>query len=78
VLARIGLHTGNAKAEGGDFFGRTVVVAARVSSMADGGQILLSQSTQEDLNGVFPLKGPKLLALKGLSGMHSIFELNWK
>jgi class 3 adenylate cyclase len=78
VLARIGLHTGNAKAEGGDFFGRTVVVAARVSSVADGGQILLSQSTQEDLNGVFPLKGPKLLALKGLSGMHSIFELNWK
>jgi class 3 adenylate cyclase len=78
VPARIGLHTGNAKAEGGDFFGRTVVVAARVSSMAGGHEILLSQATQENLNGAFPLSGPRTAALKGLSGMYTVFELIWR
>lgn len=76
--ARIGLHTGNAKAEGGDFFGRTVIVAARVSGMAGGGEILLTQAAQEDLNGAFALSGPRSTALKGLSGVHTVFELMWK
>jgi class 3 adenylate cyclase len=78
VYARVGLHTGNAKAEGGDFFGRTVVVAARISGLANGGEILLSQASQEELEGAFPLNGPRSTALKGLSGMYAVFELNWK
>jgi class 3 adenylate cyclase len=78
VSARMGLHAGNAKAEGGDFFGRTVVVAARVSSMAGGGEILLSQEVQEGLNGAFPLEGPKALSLKGLGGIYTVFQLVWK
>lgn len=77
VRARMGLHTGNAKAEGGDFFGRTVVVAARVSSMAEGGEILLSQETQEKLDGAFALGGPRALSLKGLNGVFTAFELVW-
>jgi class 3 adenylate cyclase len=77
VSARIGLHTGNAKAEGGDFFGRTVVVAARISSAARGGEILLSQAIQEELNGAYPLEGPRTLPLKGLSGDYTVFELTW-
>lgn len=77
VLARMGLHTGNAKAEGGDFFGRTVIVAARVSGMAGGGEILLSQSIQEELNGAFSLEGPRTLSLKGLSGLYTVFQLTW-
>jgi class 3 adenylate cyclase len=78
IPARMGLHTGNAKAEGGDFFGRTVVVAARISSMAGGGEILLSQAMQEELNGAFPLEGPRTLPLKGLSGIYTVFALTWK
>jgi class 3 adenylate cyclase len=78
VHARVGLHTGNAKAEGGDFFGRTVVVAARISSTANGGEILLSQASQEELEGAFPLNGPRSTTLKGLSGMYAVFELNWR
>jgi adenylate cyclase len=77
VLARIGLHTGNAKAEAGDFFGRTVVVAARVSNIAEGGEILLSQAVQEGLDGAFPLRGPRSTPLKGLAGVHTVFELVW-
>ena len=38
VAMRIGMHSGNAKTEAGDFFGRTVVVAARVASAAAGGE----------------------------------------
>ena len=78
VPARIGLHTGNAKAEGGDFFGRTVVVAARISGIASGGEILLSQASQEQLEGAFPLNGPRSTALKGLSGVYAVFDLNWR
>ena len=76
--ARIGLHTGNAKAEGGDFFGKTVVVSARIASMAGGGEILVSQTVQEDLGGAFPLNGPRSLTLKGLSGTFTVFDLTWR
>ena len=81
VPARIDLHTGNAKAEGGDFFGRAVVVAARVSSLASGGEILVSQSAQENLAGAFPLNGPRSTALKGLKAlnrMYTVLELLWR
>ncbi len=78
VPARMGLHTGNAKAEGGDFFGRTVVVAARIASQAGGGEILVSQAVQEDLDGAFPLQGPRSISLKGLNSMFTAFELIWR
>jgi class 3 adenylate cyclase len=51
VPARIGIHSGNAKVEAGDLFGRTVVIAARVASAADGREILVSQTVQEGLAG---------------------------
>jgi adenylate cyclase len=78
IAARVGLHTGNAKAEGGDFFGLTVVVAARIVGIANGGEILLSQASQDELEGAFPLSGPRSAALKGLSGMYTVFDLNWR
>jgi adenylate cyclase len=78
VRARVGLHTGNAKAEGGDFFGRTVVIAARIASIANGGEILLSQAAQDELEGAFPLNGPRSTALKGLSGLYTVFDLSWR
>ncbi|MGC2485257.1 MAG: adenylate/guanylate cyclase domain-containing protein [Acidimicrobiales bacterium] len=78
VLARIGIHTGNAKSEAGDFFGRTVVVAARVSSNAAGGEVLLTVATQEKLGGAFDLEGPRTLSLKGMGGAHTVFALGWK
>lgn len=78
VPARIGLNTGNAKAEGGDFYGRTVVLAARITSSANGGEILISQTSQEDLEGAFTLDGPRSVTLKGLSGTYTVFSLNWK
>jgi adenylate cyclase len=77
VPVRVGMHSGNAKAEGGDFFGRTVVVAARVASAAAGGEILASEVVHEGLGGAFPVGRSRSLSLKGLAGDHAVFPVLW-
>jgi class 3 adenylate cyclase len=72
------MHSGNVKEEAGDFFGRTVVIAARVSGAAMGGEILVSQAVQEGLGGAFPLSAARSLTLKGLMGHHTAFPVSWK
>ena len=67
IPVRIGVHAGNARSEAGDFFGRTVVVAARVASSAAGGEILVTSAVRDGLGGAFTLEGPRLLSLKGLA-----------
>ncbi len=47
ITARMALHTGAAVEREGDYFGRTVNRVARVRGIADGGEILVSQSTAE-------------------------------
>ena len=42
---RVGMHTGSAVERGGDWFGATVNVAARVAEAAGGGEVLLTQTT---------------------------------
>jgi class 3 adenylate cyclase/YHS domain-containing protein len=52
---RVGLHHGPALERGGDFFGATVNLAARVSSVATGGEVLVTGETAAlvpDLEGV--------------------------
>ena len=78
VPVRIGMHSGNAKAEAGDFFGRTVVLAARIAGAAGGGEILASQVVQQDLSGALPLGGERSLDLKGLVGRHAVFPVLWR
>ncbi len=46
-VVRIGMHTGPATARDGDWFGATVNVAARVSGIAGGGEVLVSGSTRQ-------------------------------
>lgn len=78
AAARIGLHKGNAKAEGGDFFGRTVVVAARIASAAQGGEILASDVVREGLDDIYSFDGPRQLTLKGLVGEQVAYSLQWR
>ena len=53
---RVGLHHGPAVERDGDYFGAAVNLAARVSSLASGGEVLLTGHTAAlvpDLEGVF-------------------------
>jgi adenylate cyclase len=46
-LVRVGMHTGPAVERGGDWFGSTVNLAARVSAAASGGEALLTAATRD-------------------------------
>lgn len=46
-IVRVGMHTGPAIERAGDWFGATVNLAARVSSMAGGGEVLLTDATRK-------------------------------
>jgi adenylate cyclase len=46
-LIRVGVHTGPAIARDGDWYGRTVNVAARLCSVAGGGEVLVSEATRQ-------------------------------
>jgi adenylate cyclase len=48
-FARVGLHTGPVVFQGGDYFGRTVNVAARISEQAKPGQLLVSGDIVDDV-----------------------------
>jgi adenylate cyclase len=43
---RVGIHSGPALTSGGDWYGRTVNVAARLCAMAPGGEVMVSESTR--------------------------------
>jgi class 3 adenylate cyclase len=77
---RIGLHTGEVIREGEDFFGRHVTLAARVAEKARGGEVLVSSLLRELTEGAgdFHFDGGRQAELKGLSGSHRLFSLEWK
>ncbi len=79
VRVRIGLHVGEAIKQSGDFFGKTVILAARIAALARGGEILVS-STFRDLTesaGDLRFEPVGEVQIKGLSGKHSLFRAIW-
>jgi class 3 adenylate cyclase len=79
IRVRMGLHVGETISESYDFFGKAVILAARIAAFARGGQILVS-STLHDLavsagDLRFAPAGEK--ELKGLAGTHRMFEAIW-
>lgn len=78
VRVRIGLHSGEVIKEGEDFFGRNVIMAARVASQAQGGDILASGVLKALVEGSDVSWGEKrTVQLKGLSGDHEIWPVQW-
>jgi adenylate cyclase len=49
---RVGIHTGPALANGGDWYGRTVNVASRLCSVAPGGEVMVSEATRQAAGAV--------------------------
>jgi class 3 adenylate cyclase/tetratricopeptide (TPR) repeat protein len=79
ILVRMGLHAGEVIKEGEDFFGRNVIMAARVASQAQGGEILVSGVLKALLSGSdIPWGESRTVALKGLSGEHEIWAVEWE
>jgi adenylate cyclase len=67
VRARVGINAGNVVFREGDYFGRTVNVAARIADYARPGEVLLSGVVKESWSGegvAFDAIGP--VALRGL------------
>jgi class 3 adenylate cyclase len=78
IRVRIGLHAGEVIKEGEDFFGRNVIMAARVASQAHGGEILASGVVKALVAGSDVTWGElRTVELKGLSGDHEIWPVNW-
>ncbi len=78
IRVRIGLHTGEAIREGADFFGKTVILGARIASQAGGGEILVSSLLKAlvESSGEFEFGESRDVQLKGLAGTHEVFEVN--
>jgi class 3 adenylate cyclase len=80
LKVRIGLHTGEAIRQEDDFYGRNVVVAARIGAAARGGEVLVSSVLKELTEGhrEFTFMEPLELELKGLRGSHRVFPVDWE
>lgn len=79
VQVRLGLHTGEAIREGSDFVGGAVVLAARITQQAKGGQVLVSSVLKDlcDLSGEFRFGDGQDVFLKGLSESRRLYEVVW-
>ena len=78
IRVRIGLHTGEAIKESEDFFGKTVILAARIAPQAVGGEILVSSLLKAlvESSGEFEFGDERDMELKGLAGTHQVFSIS--
>jgi adenylate cyclase len=79
VLIRIGIHYGDVVHRDNDIFGRNVAQAARVAALAEGGEILVSETVAEALVECedIVLSEPRQVQLKGLAGDHFVCAVEW-
>jgi class 3 adenylate cyclase len=80
VRVRIGLHSGEAIKEGDDFFGRNVILAARIAEQADGGEILASAVVKAltESAGDIEFAQERELELKGLFERQQVYRVRWE
>ncbi len=71
IKVRMGVHTGDAELRAGDYYGTAINRAARLMSIAHGGQILLSNATAELVREQLPAN----VALRDL-GEHRLKDLD--
>jgi class 3 adenylate cyclase len=80
LRVRIGLHTGEALREAEKFFGRTVILAARIAAQARGGEILASALLREltQSSGDLRFGADRVLELKGIAEPQRVCEVEWQ
>ena len=79
VQIRLGLHSGEALRDADRFFGHTVILASRIASQADGGEILVSSALKQVTEEAGDLRfGPERdVELKGISDSQRLARLEW-
>jgi len=77
IRVRIGLHTGEAIREESDFYGKNVVVAARIADEAQGGEILASSVVKQltESAGDVGFEDAREVELAGLAGRHPVYKV---
>jgi class 3 adenylate cyclase len=80
VQVTVGIHTGRAVDERGDFIGLDVVVAARVCGACPPGQVLVTGAVRDAAGSGHPysLSAKGAVALKGISVPHPVFAIDWE
>ena len=79
IHAHIGLHTGEAIQDGGDFLGRTVILASRITDVARADEILASALLRELAAGSGDLSfGPaRDASLQGVANTQTLYPVIW-
>ncbi len=77
VRIRAGLHSGEAIKHDDDFYGRTVVMAARISATALGGEVLASDLVYALARGLgtFTFGPSRTSTLKGMDGQFDLYPV---
>jgi class 3 adenylate cyclase len=74
---RIGIHLGRAVDTGGDFVGKDVVLASRITREAGAGEIVASADVLDVVGEEERFDGGRIVHLKGL-GPHLVFGVAWR
>src|SRR6185369_5434618 len=75
LVVRMGLHTGEARPRDDGYFGPNVSRAARLTSLAHGGQVIVSDSTEVLLRGLVTLRPLGEHRLRGLRGRMTVSQV---
>jgi len=75
VVVRMGLHTGEATPRDDGYFGPNVSRAARLTSLAHGGQVIVSDTTEVLLRGLVMLRPLGEHRLRGLRGRMTVSQV---
>jgi class 3 adenylate cyclase len=80
IRVRIGLHTGEALRDADRFFGKTVILAARIAGQARGGEILASALLKKLTESTGDLRFGKgrEVELKGISERQRLHAVEWQ
>ena len=80
LTIRVGMHYGPAILEAGDVFGDAVNVAARMASMAKGGQIITSQNVVDEMSPIMRASTRFIdrAPVKGKKETMDIYEVLWQ
>jgi class 3 adenylate cyclase len=77
LRVRIGVHAGDAMEDDGDLIGKVVNLAARVTSAAHPGEILVTEPVADALNGTFAVEDRGLKELRGVSQPRHVLAVRW-